>query len=49
MEKRPIYASVFVCAICFLYSIITNGADYPLGWGYFLVGGLLLQNYLMKK
>ena len=49
MEKRPIYVSVFVCAICFLYSIITNGADYLLGWGYFFVGGLLLQNYLMKE
>ena len=49
MEKRPIYVAVFVCLFCFIYSIYTNGADYPLGWGYFLVGWLLMHNYLMKK
>ena len=49
MEKRPIYASVIICTICFLYSIITYGSDYLLGWGYFIVGGLLIQNYLIKK
>ena len=48
MEKRPLYASVFICAFCFFYSM-THGTINPLDWGYFIVGFLLTSNYLIKK